>query len=158
MPLDLGSLLVSSASFVMGCALLKEEIDHMYRIGCPNEPESLTHYNESPRLYNIYLSGDMLRYCHKEIISHMTSSPGCSCEAFNIGIVVMGFLDALVYAHHQHCRILENTGNFGDCMKRRIRFMTAITPAYAHAYQAPCLAQHMPAVPRQNFRLPKPKA
>ena len=69
----------------------------------------------------------------------------------------MGFLDALVYAHHQHCRILENTGNFGDCMKGRIRFMTAITPAYARAHQAPCLAQHMPAVPRQNFRLPKPK-
>ena len=35
--------------------------------------------------------------------------------------------------------------------------MTAITPAYAHAYQATCLAQHFPAVPHQNFRLPKPK-
>ena len=43
-------------------------------------------------------------------------------------------------------------------MKGRIRFLTAITPAYAHAYQATCLAQHMPAVPRQNFRLPKLKA
>ena len=36
--------------------------------------------------------------------------------------------------------------------------MTAITPAYAHAYQATCLARHIPAVPHQNFRLPKPKA
>ena len=36
--------------------------------------------------------------------------------------------------------------------------MTAITPAYAHAYQATCLSRHMPAVPRKNFRLPKPKA
>ena len=36
--------------------------------------------------------------------------------------------------------------------------MTAITSAYAHAYQATCLARHMPAVPRLNFRLPKPKA
>ena len=36
--------------------------------------------------------------------------------------------------------------------------MTAITPAYAHAYQATCLARHMPAVQHQNFRLPKPNA
>ena len=33
--------------------------------------------------------------------------------------------------------------------------MTAITPAYAHAYQATCLSRHMPAVPHHNFWLPK---
>ena len=70
----------------------------------------------------------------------------------------MGFLDAFVYAHHQHRQGYENPGNFGDCMKGRIRFMTAITPAYAHTYQATCLTVHMPAVPHQNFRLPKLKA
>ena len=43
-------------------------------------------------------------------------------------------------------------------MKGQIRFMTAITPAYANECQATCLAQHIPAVPRQNFRLPKLKA
>ena len=43
-------------------------------------------------------------------------------------------------------------------MKGRIRFMTAITPAYAHASQATCLTRHMPAVPRPNFRLPRAKA
>ena len=67
----------------------------------------------------------------------------------------MGFLDAFVDAHHQHRRIIENPGNFGDNMKGRIRFMTAITPAYAHAYQATCLARQKLAVPQQNFRLPK---
>ena len=36
--------------------------------------------------------------------------------------------------------------------------MTAITSAYAHAYQATCLTRHMPAVPRLNFRVPKPKS
>ena len=41
--------------------------------------------------------------------------------------------------------------------KKRIRLMTAITPAYAHPYEATCLARHIPAVPHQNFRLPKPK-
>ena len=40
----------------------------------------------------------------------------------------------------------------------RLRFMTAITPAYAHAYQATCLTRHMPAVPHRCFRLPRPKA
>ena len=74
------------------------------------------------------------------------------------GIVVIGLLDAIVYAHHQHRQGFENSGNFGDCMKGGIRFMTAITPAHAHAYQATCLTTHMPAVPHQNFRLPKLKA
>ena len=32
--------------------------------------------------------------------------------------------------------------------------MTAITPSYAHAYLATCLAQHLPGVPHHNFRLP----
>ena len=59
------------------------------------------------------------------------------------GVVVMGLIDAFVYAHHQHTRNIENPGNFGDCMKRRIRFMTAITSAYAHAYQITCLTGHM---------------
>ena len=36
--------------------------------------------------------------------------------------------------------------------------MTAITLAYVHAYQATCLAQHLPGVPHQNFRLSKPKS
>ena len=33
-----------------------EEHDHTCRIGCPNEPDSLTHYNECPRLHNIFVS------------------------------------------------------------------------------------------------------
>ena len=38
-------------------------------------------------------------------------------------------------------------------VKGRIRCMTAITLTYAHAYQTTCLARHMPADSRQNFRL-----
>ena len=79
-------------------------------------------------------------------------------RSLQYGIMVVGFTDAFVYAHHQHRRGIENPGNFGDCMKGRIRFMTAITPAYAHAYWATCLTRHMPAFPRQNFCLPKPEA
>ena len=36
--------------------------------------------------------------------------------------------------------------------------MTAITPANAHAYQATCLARHIPPFPHQNFRLPKTRS
>ena len=36
--------------------------------------------------------------------------------------------------------------------------MTAITPANAHAYQATCLARHIPPFPHQNFRPPKLEA
>ena len=43
------------------------EHDHTCRIGYPDEPDSLTHYDECARLYNIYLSGEMPRYCHREI-------------------------------------------------------------------------------------------
>ena len=52
----------------------------------------------------------------------------------------------------------ENVGNFVDCMKGRVRLMTATTPAYAHAYQTTCLAQHFPGVPHHTFRLPKSKS
>ena len=74
------------------------------------------------------------------------------------GIVVLGFLDAFVYGHHQHRLDSENAGNFGGCMKGRVRLMTAITPAYAHAYQTTCLARHFPGVPHHTFRLPKSKS
>ena len=56
-------------------------------------------------------------------------------RSLQYGIVVMGFIDAFVYAHNCHRRGIENPGNVGDCLKGRIRFMTAITPVYAHAYQ-----------------------
>ena len=70
----------------------------------------------------------------------------------------MGVIDVFVHVHNHHQRNLDNPGNFGDCMKGRVRFMTAITPAYAHAYQLICLTRHIPVVPNQKFRLPAAKA
>ena len=112
------------------------EHDHTCRHGCPDEPDSLTHYNECPRLYNIFVS----------FWRHATMSPQrnhflhdlITCvfmRSLQYGIVVLGFLDAFVYAHHKHRLDSENSGNFGDCVKGRVRLMTAITPAYAHAYK-----------------------
>ena len=136
-----------------------EEHDRTCCVGCPNEPDSLSHYNECPRLYIMFTSfwrhastlPQRIHFLH-DLITHVF------LRSLQHGIMVVGFLDAFVYAHHQHRRGIENPGNFGDCMKGRIRFMTATTPAYAHAYLAACLTRHMPAFPRQNFRLPKPEA
>ena len=33
-------------------------------------------------------------------------------RSLKYGVVVMGFLDAFVYAHHQHRQGFENPGNF----------------------------------------------
>ena len=43
-------------------------------------------------------------------------------------------------------------------LEERIRLMTAITPAYAHAYQSVCLAGQLAYLPQQRFRLPPAKA
>ena len=47
---------------------------------------------------------------------------------------------------------------FSDCMKGRIRVLTASTPTYVHALQATCLTPHMLVALNQNFRIPKLKA
>ena len=136
-----------------------EEHDHTCRGGCPNEPDTLSHYNECPRLYDIFppfrRHATVLpqrNHLLHDLITHMF------LRSLQYGIVVMGFIDAFVSAHHQQRQGLENLGNFGDCMKGRIRFMTAITPAYSHAYQTTCLTRRIPAVLGNKFRLPKPKA
>ena len=70
----------------------------------------------------------------------------------------MGLIAAVVYAHDHHCQNMDNPGNIGDCMKRRIRFTTAITRAFAHAYQVAFLTRHIPAVQSQRFCLPSASA
>ena len=107
----------------------------MCRVGCPDEPDSLS-----------------------LITTSVLCCTTCFLWSLQYGIVVMGFMVAFVHAHHQPRRNIENPGNFGDCMKERIRFMSTSTPAYAHACQVTCLTGHMRAVPRLNFRLPKPNA
>ena len=62
------------------------ENDHTCRIGCLDEPDSLSHYNMCPRdcTTSFFSSGDTPRWCHQEIACCTTWSPGCSCEAFNM--------------------------------------------------------------------------
>ena len=129
------------------------------RVGCPDEPGSLSHYNECPLLYNMFISiwGQATVFPRRSHLPHDLITQ-VFLRSLQYGIVVMGFIDAFVYAHHQHRRSVENPGNFSDFIKGRIFFMTAITSAYARAYQATCLTRHIPAVLHRNFRLPTPKA
>ena len=74
------------------------------------------------------------------------------------GIVVMGVIDAVVFAHNYHRHNANNPGSFEDCMEGRIRLLTAITPRYAHAYQSFCRVGRPFDFPHQRFRLPSVKA
>ena len=137
-----------------------EEHEHTCRIGCPNEPDSLSQITMSVPGCTTFL---LHFWRHAAIAPHRNhllhdSITRDFLRSLQYWIVVLGLLDAFVYAHQKHRQGGENPGNFGDCMKGRIRLMTAITPAHAHAYLATCLARHLPAVPHQNFRLPKLKA
>ena len=97
-----------------------EEHHHTCRVGCPNEPVSLTHYNECPKLYNIFVSF----WRHATILPHRNHFlhdliNRVFFQSLQNGIVVLGFLDAFVDAHQKHLQSSENPGNFDDCMKRK---------------------------------------
>ena len=148
---SLDCLLAFSASSVMGCALHRDftlrrtitraVLDVRMHL-------TLSHYNECPRLYNLFLSFwrhattvPQRNFLFHDFISRVF------LRSLQYGIVVLGFLDAFVYAHHKHRRDSVTAGNFGDCMSGRVRFMTANTPAYAHAYQTVCLGRPSPGAP-----------
>ena len=81
----------------------------MCRIGCPDEPESLSHCTECHLLYNLFASiwaqgtepprrghlfHDMITQVFLRSLQHV--------------IVVMGLIDACVYAQNHHRRSIEN--------------------------------------------------
>ena len=110
------------------------------RVGCPDEPDSLSHYNERPLLLDFVIAA--WRYAavrpRRDRLFHDRMTQTLS-RSLQYGIVVMGIFDAFAQAHNYHRRNTNNPGNFGDCMEGRIRLMTAITSTYAHAYQSLCL-------------------
>ena len=136
-----------------------EGYEQMCRVGCLNEPDSLSHYNECPLLYDMFRSfwrqATVLPWRNHLLLDLITQ---VFLRSFQNGIVVIGFIDAFGHAHHQHRRSIENFGNFGDCIKGRIRFMTAITPAYAsrvpgnmpHKTHACSLADEFPSAEAQS--------
>ena len=157
-----GYSLASFASSVIGSALHKDfTLLNMITPVVLDAQMNLTPslITRCPRLYNIFLSFwrhatnlPPRNYLLRDLITRVF------LRCLQYVTVVPGFLDAFVYAHHKHSLDSANAGNFGDCLTGRVRFMTAITLAYAHAYQAICLAMHSPGVPRPSFRLPKPKS
>ena len=136
-----------------------ENEEHSCRLGCPNELDCLSHHNRCPLLSNIF--GSLWRKAEfhprenhvlYDLITQVLH------RSLQHGIAVMGFIDAFVYVHNYHWHNLDIPGRFKDCMEERIRLVTAVTPAYAHAYQAICLARRPIDIPCQRFRLPSAKA
>ena len=111
-------------------------------VGRPNEPDSLTLQRVS----------SFLRWMNVFVVACYCTSTGKPSSAWlDLPSVLAeppvrdrsdGLHWRLGYDNHQHRESIENLGNSDDYMKGRIRFMTAITPAYVHAYQATCLARH----------------
>ena len=91
--------------------------------------------------------GGTLQFCRGGAIFSTTWLPKFFfLRSLQYGIVVMGVIDAFVYAHNHHRRNVDYPGNYVYCTKGRIRIMTAITLAYAHAHQSICLAGRLMVV------------
>ena len=120
---------------------------HMYgeeqrcRAGCRDEPDSLSHNNECPFLYNFvtvawrnaavlprggHLFHDLITQIFLRSLQH--------------GIVGMGVIDTLSTPTTITAVIWKIQGTSEIAWKGEFRLLTAITPTYAHAYQSICLA------------------
>ena len=134
-----------------------EDYEQICRVGCPNEADSLSHYNECPFCMICFRSfwkqaTELPRRNHllHDLITHVF------LRSLQYGIVVMGFIDAFVYAHHQHRQGSEYPGIFGVYMKGRIRFMTTIIPSHA-----PCISGNMSIKTHAGYlrkKIPSPEA
>ena len=148
-------LLASSASSVMGCALhrdftLRKTIIPAVLDVRMNLTPSLT--TMSPRLHNLFRSGGTPLWYHQEIVCYTIWSPGCSCEAFNMASWSWFFLTHSSVLITSTAVTRQTLGTLVT-VTGRVRFMTAITLAYAHAYLIICLGMHSPGVPYHAFRL-----
>ena len=83
--------------------------------------------------------------------------PDCLSH-YNRCPLLMGIIDAFVYARNFHSHKKNNPRKFEDFMEGRISLLTAITPLCAHAYQTLNLARRPLDILHQRFRLPSVKA
>ena len=125
------------------------------RVGCPHESDSLTHYNKCPFTTSLLLSGGMLQSAFEEIICFNDVITQTLSRSLQYGIVVMGIIDAFVYAHNYPRR------NNGQSRKLRgLHGRENPSPDCNHSTMGlcipvPCAWAGRPFdFPRQMFRLP----
>ena len=88
----------------------------MCRIRCLDETDSVPHYHECLHFtFYLHPSVDSPLCSQGETIFSMTLSSRCSCEASNMNLV-MGLIDAFVYAHHKQRGNTENPGDVGSLL------------------------------------------
>ena len=79
--------------------------------------------------------------------------PQVACTRAQFCVFVLGHVDAFVYAFNQQRRNRETWVSLKTTCKDRIRFMTALPPAYAHANQTSCSGRGPSDVLVRIFRL-----
>ena len=94
-----------------------ENEEHSCRVRCRDEPDCLSHSNKCPPFSNIFgliwRNADIHpRENHFFLYDLITEVLQASLQR---GIVVMGFIDAFVYAHNYHRHNVDNPGKFQDC-------------------------------------------
>ena len=120
----------------MACALRDDEDQYSWT-GYQDGPDCLRDNNECPRRATTCakfwrFTGVRLRH---ELILHDLIIQ-ITCRGLQYWIIVLGIIDAVVYAHNHH---RQNKKNIGFCLKiawRRVSVWCALAPAYAHAFQS----------------------
>ena len=89
----------------------------MFRVGCPDEPASLSHYNECPLCTTClpWSGGQATVLPRRGHLLHLITQI-VFFYSLQYGIVVMGVIDAFVYAHNHHRRNIERETSFYDCI------------------------------------------
>ena len=112
--------------------------------------------NECLLLYNMFTT--VWRHAETQLRRGHDLSTQIVLRNLQNGIIVIGVIDAFVSAHDHSVEMWKTQWSFGNCREERIRFMTAITPTYARAYQSFCLTR-CPLVARPpKFLLPATEA
>ena len=85
-------------------------------------------------------------------LTHMT------CRSEQHCIFALGVINVFVHARKHHRHSWDNPGQFEDCMQGRIRLMTAVAPACAHAFETLCFSGRPGDLLVNSFRLRAPEA
>ena len=117
------------------------------------------HYNECRRLaafFNaVWTEASGLVWPHALLHDLLTQ---VACRSQQHCILVLGIIDAFVYAADYHWHNVKNHGTFHDPIKGRMRMMTTINPAYAHVISHLCLNNTRDEIFTKHFQPLKPKA
>ena len=137
-----------------------ENGEHSCRVRCRDEPDCLSHSNKCPPVSNIFglLWRNAEIHPRESHIFCIISSPGSYKQACNVGLWSWDSLMPSCTPTTITVTTWTTQENFTIAWRGEFALMTAITPAYAHAYRAICLARRPLDILCRRFRPPSAKA